>query len=154
MRLRVLDSGPDSRVINRHMHDVLHIPARVDAPVACDMSGAVDTPDERIRDYGRLFEQALVRRERRSDSVVLAFRNDPDVRARVEEMVRREAACCPFVDYRVQTAGDEVIWTTTNTVEGERRAAADVILDAFHELPEHAGSDAAGFFDRFEVTRR
>ena len=130
------------------MTDALHIPARLDAPVACDMSAAVDSPDERVHEYARLFESALAGRERRPDSVVLRFRADPDVRPWVEEMVRREAACCPFVDYRVETVGDEVIWTTTNTVEGEQRAGVDVILDAFHELPEHAVSDAAGFFER------
>ena len=130
------------------MSDPLHIPARLDAPVACDMSSAVDTPDERVREYARLFESALVRRERRSDSVVLAFRTDPDVRAWVDELVRREAACCPFVDYRVETVGSDVIWTTTNTLVGEQRASADVILDAFHELPEHVVSDAVGFVDR------
>ena len=130
------------------MSDLLHIPARLDAPVACDMRTAVDTPDERIREYARLFESALVGRERRPGSVVLTFRADPDVRAWVEEMVRREAACCPFVDYRVETVGDEVIWTTTNTVEDERRAGVGVMLDAFYELPEHAVSDAAGFIDR------
>ena len=41
-----------------------------------------------------------------------------------------------------------MIWTTTNTVEGEQRAGVDVILDAFYELPEHAGSDIDGFFER------
>ena len=127
------------------MSDLLHIPARLDAPVACDMRTAVDTPDERVREYARLFESALVDRERRSDSVVLAFRSDRHVRAWVEEMVRREAACCPFVDYRVETVGDQVIWTTTNTVEGDQRAGVDVILDAFHKLPEHAMSDAVGY---------
>ena len=130
------------------MSDVLHIPARIDAPVACDMRTAVDSPDERVREYARLFEAALVGRERRPDSVVLRFRADPDVRPWVEEMARREAACCPFADYRVETVGDEVIWTTTNTVKGEPRAGVDVILDAFHELPEHAGSDAARLFER------
>ena len=130
------------------MTNVLHIPARSDAPVACDMSTATDTPDERVQEYGRLFERALLRRERRADSVVLTFRADPDVREWVDDLARREAACCPFVDYRVETAGDEVIWTTTNTMLGERRASVDVILDAFHDLPEHAVSDAAGFFDR------
>jgi hypothetical protein len=114
------------------MPDILHIPARPDAPVACDMRAATDTPDERLREYGRLFERALVRRSRGSDSVVLVFRDEPEVRGWVADLVRREAACCPFVDYRVEVAGDEVIWTTANT---EQRDAVDVMLDAFHDLP-------------------
>ena len=70
------------------------------------------------------------------------------MRGWVEDLVRREAACCPFVDYRVETAGDEVIWTTTNTVVGDQRAGVDVMLDALHDLPDHAGSDLAGYFER------
>ena len=54
---------------------------------------------------------------------MLAFRGDPGVRERVDSLARREAACCPFADYRVETAGGEVIWTiTSHAVE---------LLDAF-----------------------
>ena len=107
------------------MSNLLHFPARSEAPVACDMTTAVDTPDERLREYERLFERALVGRERRADSVVLTFRAT-DVRAWVDDLVRREAACCPFVDYRVETVGDAVIWTTTNT---NQRAGVDAMFD-------------------------
>ena len=48
----------------------------------------------------------------------------------------------------METAGEEVIWTTTNPVTGEDRAAVDVTLDAIHDLPDHTGSDVAGLFDR------
>ena len=113
------------------MSDLLHFPARSDAPVACDMSTAVDTPDKRLREYERLFERALVGRERHADSVVLTFRADPDVRAWVDDLVRREAACCPFVDYRVETVGDAVIWTTANT---NQREGAEALFDAFDDL--------------------
>ena len=114
----------------------MHLPARPDAPIACDMSSAVDTPDERLREYGRLFETVLLRRERRADSVSLRFRAGPGTREALDELARREAACCPFLDYRVETAGAEVIWTTTNVVTGDERAAIDVFLDALHALPD------------------
>ena len=52
------------------------------------------------------------------------------------------------MDYRVETAGDTVIWTTTNTLTGEDRASVDVMLDAFHDLPDHAGSGIAGYLER------
>ena len=116
------------------MSDVLHLPARPDARIACDMSTAVDTPEQRLAAYARLFTDALVRRERRDGAVVLAFRGDPATRAAVVELARREAACCPFVDYRVETAGEETVWTITNPVTGEGRAGVEAILDAFHEL--------------------
>ena len=117
------------------MTEPLHLPARPGAPIACDMRTAADTPEARVQAYARLFDRALVRRERRADAVVFRFRARPAIRAAVEDLARREAACCPFLDYRVETAGDEVIWTITNPVAGDRQAAA--ILDAFHALPSH-----------------
>jgi hypothetical protein len=95
------------------MTTVLHLPARAGAPIACDMSTARDTPDARLAEYRELFERALRGRERRADGVVLRF--DAAARGQVEDLAGREHACCPFADYRVEIAGDEVIWTTTNT---------------------------------------
>jgi len=120
---------------------MLHLTARSDAPIACDMSTATDTPDERLREYSRLFDRALLRRSRSADAVEFAFRSAPGVREWVEDLARRESACCPFLDYRVDSAGDEVIWTTS----GDERAGVGAILDAFHDPPGHAGG---GLLDR------
>jgi hypothetical protein len=128
------------------MSTVLHLPPRTDAPIACDMSAAPDTPEARLAEYGELFERALLGRERRDDAVVLTF--GADARDQVEDLVRREHACCPFVDYRIDAAGDELVWTTTNTVQGEHRDAVGLVLDALYDLPEHAGSDLDGYLDR------
>jgi hypothetical protein len=130
------------------MTNVLHLPARPDAPIVCDMSAGQDTPQERLREYGRLFERALAHRERRADAVVFSFRADPGVLEEVGDLARREAACCPFVDYRVEMVGDEVRWTITNPITGDERAGVDVILDSFHALPDHAGSDFADYLSR------
>jgi hypothetical protein len=119
------------------MTDILYLPARAGAPIACDMSTARDTPEQRLAEYGQLFEQALLGRERRADGVVFVFRDRPGIRERLDDLAHREHACCPFLDYRVETVGDEVIWTIT----GDDRAGVDAILDAFHALPDHAGSD-------------
>ncbi len=113
----------------------LHLPALPDAPIVCDLSTARDTPDERLRDYLQLFE-VLLRRERRADSVVLSFRADPGTREAVEDLARRESACCAFLDYRIEAAAGEVVWTIANPVGGEDGAALDVYLDAFHALPD------------------
>jgi hypothetical protein len=118
------------------MTDTLHLPGRPDAPIVCDMSTASDSPDERLHEYTRLFERALLGSERRSDSVVFRFRADAGTRETVDDLVRREAACCPFADYLVETVGDEVVWTITNRVTGERQASVDAILDEFHALPD------------------
>jgi hypothetical protein len=95
------------------------------------MRTATDTPEERLAEYRRLFARALIRRERRADSVVLWFH--AGAREPVEDLARREAACCPFLDYRVEAAGDEVVWTIANPGRG---AGAEATLDAFHALPE------------------
>ena len=112
------------------------------------MSTASDTPDARLAEYQRLFARALRERERRDDSVAFSFRADPGTREAVEALARREAACCPFLDYRVETLGEEVHWTVTNPITGDARATADVILDTLFALPDHAGSDMAGYFAR------
>jgi hypothetical protein len=130
------------------MTNTFHIKAVPGTPVACDMSTARDTPDERLAAYEGLFEHALLRRARDADSVVFRFRADSGTRDAVEDLARREAACCPFLDYRVETAEDEVIWTITNPVTGDERASVDLVLDALHALPDHAGSDVDGLFDR------
>jgi hypothetical protein len=106
----------------------MHHAADPAAPVACDMRGADDTPAERRAAYRSLFERALLRRERAADSVTLRFRGE---RAAVEELAHREAACCPFLDYRVETVGDEVVWTISTSATGERRASIEPILAAF-----------------------
>jgi hypothetical protein len=78
----------------------------------------------------------------------LTFRADSGTREAVEDLARREAACCPFLDHRVETAGSEVAWTIIIAVTGDQRAAVEVYLDALHALPDHAGSDVAGLLGR------
>jgi len=117
------------------MTDILHLPARTGAPIACDMSTARDTPEQRLAEYAELFEQALLGRERRADCVVFLLRDAPGIREQVDDLAHREHACCPFLDYHVETAGDHVIWTITNPVTGDERDGVEAVLDAFHALP-------------------
>src|SRR4051794_8786166 len=128
------------------MTTVLHLPARPGAPIACDLRTASDTPGERLAEYSRLFHRALVRRRRDQDAVVFTFA--AAAREAAEALARREAACCPFLDHRLEAAGDEVTWTITNAVTGDERAAVDAVLDALHALPDHAGSEVDGLFGR------
>jgi hypothetical protein len=105
------------------MTELLHIAATPGAPIACDMSTATDTPEERRAAYDRLFARALISRDERDDGVVFRLRAGDGTRAALEDLVRREAECCPFADYRLEAVGDELIWTIT--------AEARDFLDAF-----------------------
>lgn len=130
------------------MTDVLHLPARADAPIVCDMRTASDTPDQRLAEYAALFERALVRRDRPDGAVRFTFRFAPETRALVQDLAHREAACCPFLDYRVESTADEVVYTVTSLATGLDRDAANVTLDAFYALPDHADSGYAGLLAR------
>ena len=105
---------------------MLDIPAQPNAPIACDMRGAPDTPEERLQAYRALFATALLARERRPDAVVLRLR--ADATATVEALARREAACCPFLSYRVEPDGDVITWT----ISGDSTET----LDAFDALAQ------------------
>ena len=107
------------------MTNSVHFPARPDAPIVCDMSTAEDTHDERRREYERLFETVLLRRERHTGSVVFSFRADPGTRESIEDLARREAACCPFLDQRVESVDGEVVWTVTDLAGLFSRLADD-----------------------------
>jgi hypothetical protein len=130
------------------MSDILHIPARANARIACDMSAAGDTPEQRLGEYRRLFSDALIDRERSAGAVALVFRADPRIRAAVEDLAHREAACCPFLDYRVETTGESIRWTITNPINGDDRATAAAMLEIFYELPDHAGATSDGLLER------
>ena len=107
----------------------MHIAADLEAPIACDMSTASDTPGERLAEYRRLFDGSLLRRERLHDAVVFVFRSGSATA--VTDLARREAACCPFLDYRVEPVGDQVSWTIADPI-----GRASAILDDFYALPE------------------
>jgi hypothetical protein len=116
------------------MTTALHLPARPGAPIACDMTDAVDTPAERLAAYRRLFATALRRRERRAGAVTFHFGAEPGTRATVEELARREAACCPFLEHRVETGDGELVWTISHARDGADGAGSEAVLDEFYAL--------------------
>jgi hypothetical protein len=127
-------------------------------PVACDMTGASDTVEERLAEYGRLFAQALTGRERTAAGVRLRFRAEEGVQAWVDDLAAREKACCPFFDFAVSTAGGEV-WWDIGLVDG---VADDDIsraaLEEFYNATDTVVDGVAGLEGRladhgFVVTR-
>jgi hypothetical protein len=96
-------------------------------PHACSLS-----PSERAgrgAEFRALADAALVNRERRDGVVRLGFRDEPAVRATVEDLMRRERECCPFLDFRVVAERGVVTLEIAATDPADRPA-----LDAFFEL--------------------
>jgi hypothetical protein len=119
------------------MTHVLHLPARPGAPVACDMSTAADTPEERLAEYASLFSRALERRSRAGRAVVFTLRADAGVRDSVEDLARRESLCCPFLALDVESGERFVTFTITSPA-----LSADAVLDAFYALADPATAAA------------
>jgi hypothetical protein len=57
----------------------------------------------------------------------------------VDDLARREAACCPFLDYRVETIGGQVVWTISDPCSDEHVAP---VLDEFYALADRDGKRA------------
>src|SRR5689334_14370573 len=103
-----LDSGPRSRLYPATMTDTTNTP-----PILCNMTGAPDTPAERVETYAALFADALVDRERTTDGIRFRFRADPGIEDRVRELARREQACCAFFSFTITADEHEVRWDAT-----------------------------------------
>lgn len=110
------------------------IRATPDAPIACDMTAAPDTPEERVAEYGRLFAHALLARDRTDDAVVFTFAAKPGVREWIADLVAREAACCPFFSFAIEHRDDQIVWRTGS----DSGPAAQAFLDELYAGPNRA----------------
>ena len=114
------------------MTKLLSIAARHESPIACDMTHAEDTLVDRIAEYRRLFEHALLGRESTDTATTFRFRDQPGVREWLLDLVRREAACCPFLSYDVHldgsADGQEIVWTTSGGVGASEMSVLDEFL--------------------------
>jgi hypothetical protein len=124
------------------MTKLLSITANPDASVACDMTAAADTLAERMAEYRRLFDHALLGRESTDSSTTFRLADRPGVQEWLLDLVRREAACCPFLSYEVDTqcdpAGEQIVWTT-----GGLGASDMAALDEFLAGPGQQGETSA-----------
>ncbi len=101
-------------------------------PVVCDLTGAPDTPEERIAEYRELFAAHLVGRSTLDGVVRFRFRADEGVEDQVRDLIAREQQCCGFFDFTVSVHGGEVV---VDTAVGDD-AAARTMLDEWARLPE------------------
>jgi hypothetical protein len=124
------------------MTKLLSLPATPDTPVACDMTGADDTMAERLAEYRRLFEHALLERTITDSTTTLRLADRPGVRDWVLDLVQREAACCPFLSYDVEHDGNHIVWHTDGIGTSDWATLDDVIrtaspTDSSSELAQH-----------------
>ena len=114
-------------------------------PIVCDMTGAPDTLPERLREYRRLFSQALTGREKTAAGIRFRFRAQPGTEAWVRDLAAREKACCAFFTFTVTTVGEEVRWDAAVIDDDLARA----ILDEFYALPDTLAHGFKGVYHRF-----
>ena len=74
-------------------------------PIVCDMTGAPDTGPERLREYQRLFSQALIGREKTATGICFRLWAQPGTEAWVRDLAAREKACCAFFTFTITTLG-------------------------------------------------
>ena len=120
--------------------------ATIDVPaIACDLTDAPDTADERMIEYDRLFTQALTGRERTGAGVRLRFRPDDGVEEWVRDLAAREKACCPFYDFAVSAVDGEV-WWDISLVHGaaDDEKTARTLLETYYHAPDYAADGVAG----------
>ena len=107
------------------MTKLLSIQASPEAPIACDMTAAEDTIAERLAEYRRLFDRALVQRESTESATTFRLTDGPGIRDWVLDLVRREAAYCPFLSYELGLDGDHIVWTTSGGLGASEMAVVD-----------------------------
>jgi hypothetical protein len=101
-------------------------------PIVCDMRGAPDTGPERLREYQRIFSQALIGRERTAGGIRFRFRAQPGIEAWLRDLAAREKACCAFFTFAITALAEEVRWDASVVDDDIARA----ILDEFYALPD------------------
>ncbi|MDX6668970.1 MAG: hypothetical protein QOK04_2350 [Solirubrobacteraceae bacterium] len=95
-------------------------------PLACSLPA----PDlaERREEIGELLRRSLIGSEREPQHLRLHFDRSPSVADAVNDLVRRERECCPFLDFTVEDGASDLVLSI--------RAPADAtaVLDGFAAL--------------------
>jgi hypothetical protein len=116
--------------------------------VVCDMTGAPDSGEERLAEYGRLLAASLVARDRTATHLRWVLRDDPGIAAWARDLAARESACCAFLTITVTTRDGHVLWDCTTIDDPAARA----VLDLFHDLPEGPWTTVGAVLDRLAAT--
>ena len=96
-------------------------------PIACSLS-ATDLQD-RLDEIAAVGTASLLRHDRDGERHRLRFRGDPETRRRLEAIVAAEAACCSFLDLRLEEQDGELVLLIAAPQEG--RLVAEQLTAAF-----------------------
>jgi hypothetical protein len=108
------------------------------------MTTAADTPQERLAEWGRLFDHALAGRERTTDAVIWRFTAHAGVEAWARDLAEREAACCGFLTFTVTAQGGQVLYR----IEGASDRMVQAALDEINDIPDHIAAGIPGLRER------
>jgi hypothetical protein len=109
--------------------------------IFCDMTGARDTPAERLEEYRSLFAHHHLRREDGPADVRHTFRNGAGVADHVRDLTDREQACCGFLDFAVTEEGAEVHWDIRTHAGPMAEAVVEEFRHLVDALPGRAGRE-------------
>ena len=101
------------------------------APVACDMTNAIDSPTERLAAYDRLLSAALIGRDRSALGMRWTLRSGAGVEDQARDLAARENECCAFMTNTISTGDGVVYWDAVTRDD----PAAQAVIDLFYDLP-------------------
>ena len=96
-------------------------------PIACSLDGGA--LEARLAATAEVGRTGLVSRQRVGGRHLLRFRADPEIRARLKEIVNAERECCPFLGIYLEERGAELELAIEAPAGGER--TADALAAAF-----------------------
>ena len=76
-------------------------------PIVCSLTGSELA--DRGNEFAAILGRGLLAREETLDGIRLRFRRSPGLQEDLAELTSREKECCPFFDFRIQVAGEELV---------------------------------------------
>jgi hypothetical protein len=105
--------------------------------IACTLTA--DDYRERLKQITALARDALRSHDR--EGLTLTLRYDASAASRVREMVRREQACCAFLDFTIREDASQVVVNVT--APEDARAAAETMFEQFVATNSNSGNKPA-----------
>jgi hypothetical protein len=101
----------------------------------------------RLGEYGRLFDTALIGRDRDDHAIKFRFRAGDGIEARVRDLAARAQACCSFFTFSITSVPGEVVWEASVVDDDVARA----ILGEFYALPDTISGSVEAAHERFSA---